>query len=141
MRINGIGVQSTNVYGQEEVKSNDTLDVNDFLKILTAQLKHMDPLGGNSSDPTEYINQMTQFTMLEQVNNLVSSIGTMTMLSQQQMSFSLVGKEVSIFDGEERFTGIVEKVRYREGVAYPVVNGKEYPMGFIEEIGGKEDVL
>lgn len=141
MRINGIGVQGTNVNGQKEVKSNDTLDVNDFLKILTAQLQHMDPLGGNSSDPTEYINQMTQFTMLEQMNNLVSSIGTMTMLSQQQMSFSLVGKEVSIFDGEERFTGIVEKVRYREGVAYPVVNGVEYPMGYIEEIGGKEDVL
>lgn len=137
MKINGIGVSGTNSYAQNQVKSNDTLDVNDFLRILTAQLQHMDPLGGNSSDPSEYINQMTQFTMLEQMNNLVTSLTNMTMLSQQQMSFSLVGKEVSIFDGVERFQGVVEKVRYREGIAYPVVNGVEYPMGYIEEIGGE----
>lgn len=137
MKINGIGT-SSEVYGSDsQVKSNDTLDVNDFLKILTAQLQHMDPLGGSSSDPTEYINQMSQFTMLEQMNNLVASLDNMTILSQQQMSFSLVGKEVSIFDGETRFTGVVEKVRFREGMAYPVVNGTEYPMGVIEEVGGK----
>lgn len=137
MKINGIGT-SSGVYGSDsQVKSNDTLDVNDFLKILTAQLQHMDPLGGSSSDPTEYINQMSQFTMLEQMNNLVASLDNMTILSQQQMSFSLVGKEVSIFDGETRFTGVVEKVRFREGMAYPVVHGTEYPMGVIEEVGGK----
>lgn len=137
MKINGIGT-SSGVYGSDsQVESNDTLDVNDFLKILTAQLQHMDPLGGSSSDPTEYINQMSQFTMLEQMNNLVASLDNMTILSQQQMSFSLVGKEVSIFDGETRFTGVVEKVRFREGMAYPVVNGTEYPMGVIEEVGGK----
>ena len=109
------------------------------LSLLVMEMQNQDPL--NPVDNTEMVAQLAQFASLEQMNNLVSSIGTMTMLSQQQMSFSLVGKEVSIFDGEERFTGIVEKVRYREGVAYPVVNGKEYPMGFIEEIGGKEDVL
>jgi len=136
MRINGIGNADQLNFNQQEVKGNDVLDVNDFLKIITAQLQNMDPLGGNSTDPSEYVNQMVQFTMLEQMNNLVSSLDNMTMLSQQQMSFSLVGKEVTIFDGETRFTGTVESVRYREGVAYPVVNGTEYSMGFIEEIGG-----
>lgn len=136
MRINGIGNANQLNFNQQEVKGNDVLDVNDFLKIITAQLQNMDPLGGNSTDPSEYVNQMVQFTMLEQMNNLVSSLDNMTMLSQQQMSFSLVGKEVTIFDGETRFTGTVESVRYREGVAYPVVNGTEYSMGFIEEVGG-----
>ena len=136
MRINGIGNADQLNFNQQEVKGNDVLDVNDFLKIITAQLQNMDPLGGNSTDPSEYVNQMVQFTMLEQMNNLVSSLDNMTMLSQQQMSFSLVGKEVTIFDGETRFTGTVESVRYREGVAYPVVNGTEYSMGFIEEVGG-----
>lgn len=136
MRINGIGNANQLNFNQQEVKGNDVLDVNDFLKIITTQLQNMDPLGGNSTDPSEYVNQMVQFTMLEQMNNLVSSLDNMTMLSQQQMSFSLVGKEVTIFDGEEELKGIVESVRYREGVAYPVVNGTEYSMGFIEEIGG-----
>jgi len=136
MRINGIGNPGDVYNNQTQQKSNDFLDVNDFLRILTAQLQNMDPLGGNSTDPSEYINQMAQFTMLEQMNNLVGSLNNMTMLSQQQMSFSLVGKSVTIFDGQTRFSGIVESVRYREGTAYPVVNGIEYPMGLIEEVGG-----
>lgn len=137
MRTNGIGNPNDVWNNDGKVKSNDTLDVNDFLKILTAQLQNLDPLGGNNSDPAEYINQMSQFTMLEQMNNLVSSLNNMTILSQQQMSFSLVGKEVTVNDGENTFVGIVEKVRFKEGVAYPIINGVEYPMGVIEEVGGK----
>lgn len=137
MRTNGIGNPNDVWNNDGKVKSNDTLDVNDFLKILSAQLQNLDPLGGNNSDPAEYINQMSQFTMLEQMNNLVSSLNNMTILSQQQMSFSLVGKEVTVNDGENTFVGIVEKVRFKEGVAYPIINGVEYPMGVIEEVGGK----
>jgi flagellar basal-body rod modification protein FlgD len=36
-----------------------------FLKLLTAQLKHQDPL--NPSDPTQFIGQLVQFSQLEQL--------------------------------------------------------------------------
>ena len=49
-----------------------------FLKLLTAQLKHQDPL--NPSDPTQFIGQLVQFSQLEQllginqgVQNLVAN--------------------------------------------------------------------
>ncbi len=137
MRVNGIGMPNAAITQDTEVKANDFMGVNDFLKIMTAQLQNLDPMGGNSADTGEYISQMAQFTMLEQMSTLAKSMESMNTLSQQQLSFSLVGKTVSVFDGESNFTGVVEKVRYREGMAYPVINGTEYAMGMVHEVGGK----
>jgi flagellar basal-body rod modification protein FlgD len=94
-------------------------------------------MGGNAADTGEYISQMAQFTMLEQLSTLSAGLENISVLSQQQMSFSLVGKSVTLTDGETLREGIVEKVRFREGVAYPVIGGVEYPMGMISEVGGK----
>ena len=137
MRVNGIGMPTTTSVTDSNQKPNDFMGVNDFLKIMTAQLQNLDPMGGNSADTGEYISQMAQFTMLEQLSTLAKSMESMTTLSQQQISFSLVGKNVSVFDGENSFSGVVEKVRYREGQAYPVINGMEYAMGMVHEVGGE----
>lgn len=136
MKVNGIGMPSA-VTTQNSTKANDFMGVNDFLKIMTAQLQNLDPMGGNSADTGEYISQMAQFTMLEQMSTLANSMESMNTLSQQQLSFSLVGKTVTVFDGEKNLTGVVEKVRYKEGLAYPVINGTEYAMGMVHEVGGE----
>jgi flagellar basal-body rod modification protein FlgD len=50
-----------------------------FLKLLTAQLKHQDPL--NPSDPTQFIGQLVQFSQLEQllgINQGVQNLVTKT---------------------------------------------------------------
>ncbi len=137
MKINGIGMPNQALTSDKTEKANDFMGVNDFLKIMTAQLQNLDPMGGNSADTGEYISQMAQFTMLEQLSTLSTSLESMTTLSQQQLSFSLVGKKVSVFDGENTTEGIVEKVRYREGIAYPVIGGSEYPMYMVQEVGGE----
>jgi flagellar basal-body rod modification protein FlgD len=111
------------------------MDVQSFLKIMTAQLQNLDPMGENSADSGEYISQMAQFTMLEQMNSLASSLQNLSVLSQQQLSFSLVGKTATVYDGDKEVTGIVEKVRYSEGYAYPVIGGREYSMGMVTEVG------
>lgn len=140
MKLQGIG---TSYEAQNALKTakSSKMGVDDFLKIMTAQLQNQDPLGGSSKDPGEYIGQMAQFTMLEQLSDLQDGISQISMLSEQQMSFSLIGKTVKINLGEESVTGVVEKVRYRDGMAYPVVDGKEYPMGLVEEIGATPNEL
>ena len=139
MRVNGIGATYEAPNQMDKTKSSQ-MGLEDFLKIMTAQLQNQDPMGG-SKDPGEYIAQMAQFTMLEQLSSLTDGLAQLNNLSEQQMSFSLIGKTVKVNQGEESITGVVEKVRYKNGMTYPVVDGKEYPMGLIEEIGGKSDEL
>ncbi len=61
---------------------------------------------------------------------------TSVILQQQQQAFGLINKEVTVLDGKEKVTGVIEKVRFSNGYATIVVNGKEYNMSAIEEIGG-----
>jgi len=67
----------------------------DFLKILTEQLKHQDPF--NSMDPTQMIGQLTQFSMLEQMTNMnatmTSSLSALT-LQTATSAVSYIGKTV-----------------------------------------------
>jgi len=133
MSVYGIG--SITTQQTSTAASSSSLNVEDFLKLMTAQLQNLDPMGENSADSSEYISQMSQFTMLEQMNNLTESLSNLSVLSQQQISFSLVGKTATVNDGEKEITGVVEKVRYRSGYAYPVINGTEYSMDQVSEVG------
>ena len=133
MNVYGIGA-NTQVKVETEKKS---MGIDDFLKIMTAQMKNLDPMGGNSADSSQYLAQMAQFTMLEQLNNVKDSLEGISTLTQQQISFSLVGKTVTVDDGLNSMIGVVEKIRYREGNIYPVVNGVEYSMGMVKEVGGE----
>jgi len=133
--VYGIGLNSTASTATTSLTSNGALNTQDFLKIMTAQLQNMDPTGGNSTDSSEYISQMAQFTMLDQLSNLSESMNNLSVLSQQQISFSLVGKTATVTDGDQEVTGVVEKVKYQNGCAYPVINGKEYSMDKVTEVG------
>ncbi|MFA9399380.1 MAG: flagellar hook assembly protein FlgD [Clostridiaceae bacterium] len=83
---------------------NTELGKDAFLQLLVAQLANQDPT--ESSDPTQYITQLSTYSMLEQIQNLNST-----------MSFSsatnLIGKTVyidSLDENNNNITGIVENV-------------------------------
>lgn len=69
-------------------------DQNTFLKILTAELSNQDPTSQNQ-DPTAYISQLAQFSALEQMTNLNS---TMTLNG----ATSLIGQKVE-FDTQDAY--------------------------------------
>ncbi|NLV89706.1 MAG: flagellar hook capping protein [Tissierellia bacterium] len=54
--------------------SNNDLDKNAFLKLLTVQLSNQDPL--NPIEDREFIAQLAQFSSLEQMQNLNATINT-----------------------------------------------------------------
>ena len=71
----------------------------DFLKLLTTQLAHQDPL--SPADPKDFVAQLSQFSSLEQLINLNTTMGTLgtsmtNLQSSQQMTqgLSLLGKTV-----------------------------------------------
>lgn len=76
-----------------------TMGKEDFLKLLTTQLRYQDPL--SPQDPKDFVAQLSQFSSLEQLINLNTTMGnlgtSMTNLQgAQQMTqgLSLLGKTV-----------------------------------------------
>lgn len=74
---------------QTTTKKND-LDKNAFLQLLVAQLQNQDPL--EPQDNGEFIAQMAQFSTLEQMNNMTSSMDKISELVSNIDTSVLVGQ-------------------------------------------------
>jgi flagellar basal-body rod modification protein FlgD len=94
----------------------------DFLKLLVAQMQNQDPL--NPTDNKESIAQLAQFSALEQMTNISTSMEalnkSMTNFSQQSsltQGAAMIGKWVSGIDtdGKTPMEGIVEAVKWLDG--------------------------
>lgn len=80
-----------------EPKTGDKsqLDRDAFLRLLTTQLAHQDPL--NPLDDKEFVAQLAQFSSLEQLNNIAESIDGFkdTFARQETLSaVNFIGKEI-----------------------------------------------
>ena len=74
-KLNAISNDAAN----ETRKKSQTLDKDAFLKIMMIQLQNQNPL--SPTDNAEYMNQMDQFSSVEQLTNLVSSQSTANEMS------------------------------------------------------------
>ena len=77
-------------------ESNGALEKESFMKLLVTQLSAQDPL--NPADSTEFVNQLTQFTSMEQLVNIKEGLDLLAITqtagtSAQMVSF--IGKDVS----------------------------------------------
>lgn len=78
-----------------QVGSN-SLDKDAFLKLMLAQMKHQDPT--NPQPSHEMAAQLAQFTSLEQLNNINSTLGDINKGQQPQVNYqalNFIGKKVS----------------------------------------------
>jgi flagellar basal-body rod modification protein FlgD len=97
----------------QTTNKNATLGKDDFLKLMVAQMQNMDPMSSSSSDPSQSVQQMTQFSILEQLTNLTSSQESLTSGEQQNQAISLLGKTVDYTaDDSSTVTGTVQKVDF-----------------------------
>lgn len=84
----------------------DELGKDDFLKLLITQLGNQDPL--NPMNDTEFISQMAQFSALEQMTNLNSSMTT-------TQAASMIGKQITWAEDGEEVSGKVTAIRILDG--------------------------
>ena len=97
--------------------TSNSLDQDDFLKILVAQMSNQDPM-----EPTgnaEFLAQMAQFTMLEQIKEMSASFST-------SQAYSMVGKYVYVQDGDNVIRGLVSGVINEDGTNYLLIGDKTY---------------
>lgn len=81
---------------KSDLKPNDILGKDDFLKILMVQLQNQDPL--NPMEDKDFIAQMATFSSLEQLTNINKTLEQMAQATAQTslVSYSeFVGKEVT----------------------------------------------
>ena len=99
--------------------SGSSLGQDDFLKLLVAQMANQDPL-----EPTgnaEFLAQMAQFTMLEQIKEMGESFAT-------SQAYSMIGKYVYVQDGNDLVFGKVDGVVKENGINYLMLGGEMYDM-------------
>lgn len=131
-------IGSTDQVINKSKKSNSDMNMDDFLKIMAASLRmpSVASEGGSGSDNSmDYMNQMIQFSTIEQLQTLTDSLTTTMLMTQQQQAVSMIGKEVTVAQDGAVVTGIVEKTRFFNGYATLQINGKDYYMSNIQEVG------
>lgn len=123
-------------------RATASLGVDDFYKILAAQLSNQDPT--QPMEDKEFIAQMAQFTSVEQLTNLASEIKLM----RQSMGISsdLIGKMVSWADANASNevvlkSGRVDSLYLKEGLQYAIVGSSMIPIDQIIEIWQQPDAV
>ncbi len=107
------------------------LGKDDFLNLLVTQLRNQDPL--NPQDDKEFIGQMAQFSALEQMQNMSSSL-------TQTQGFSLIGRHVqggvvnSATLETKQIDGIVSAVKVSKGKTTVIVDDQEMPVENISKV-------
>jgi len=114
--------------------SNGFIGKNDFFNILAAQLKYQDPMAGG--DNSEYIAQMSQFAMIEKLENLSDQVSTLYNLSAAQNALGMIGKDVVLSTTEAgEVKGIVDRVEISQAGIQYVINGETYAHPTILSVG------
>jgi flagellar basal-body rod modification protein FlgD len=133
-------VMSTNGYtgtASTRKTGDSSLGKDDFLKILTTQLSHQDPL--KPMDDTQFVSQMAQFSSLEQMQNMNKS-------SQLQAATSMIGKgvkaEVTGDQGSELIYGTVSATKQKDGDMYLTLgNGREIKASDAKSVLGSDGLI
>lgn len=115
--------ESTPTYANTKSYGTDSLGKDAFMTLLITQMQNQDPL--NPSSDTEFISQLAQFSSLEQMENLNSTL-------TNQNAFTMVGKNVIINVGSSTgsttstVAGYVQYVEIKDGKAYLAINETLY---------------
>ncbi|MBF0705163.1 flagellar hook assembly protein FlgD [Alkalihalobacillus hwajinpoensis] len=138
-------MNTSSVTAKQAVQTQKTelpgqLGKDDFLKILVAQLSNQDPM--QPMQDAEFIGQMAQFSSLEQMTNMNTSLNKFVdrQLQSSMTDYAdLIGKSVQWQENNEVSSGKVQAVLYKEGnVLAELDNGQQVDVSLLERIETRE---
>jgi len=141
----GIAAQ-TDIFRKESPKAlegtgGNAFGQDAFLKLLVTQLRFQDP-----SEPVnneEFLGQMAQFTGLEQMVKLNTTMEKLLGSSSKTDAVAILGAEVTVRPTDQlldegqaplEVTGTVGQIRFEGDVAMLQVNGIEYTMDEVVKV-------
>lgn len=130
-------VLSSNGIKNKLAESKSSLGVDDFLKLLSAQLSNQDMM--NPSSDTEFIAQLAQFSSLQ-------SMDSMAKVNTLKQSTDLIGKTVIVatYDKKNNLVkneGVVDRVTLFGSEPKLFIGDKEYSFANVMEIKHIPDVV
>lgn len=139
--VNGITVNTP----YENDKKNQSLDMQDFLQLMIAEMTNQDFMGSDggggsqSNSAANYITQMAQMGVMQQMEQLAY-------YSKTNYAMSLVGKQATVATlgiggNVKKDVGIVDRVTLSDDEYLVYVNGKGYKLSEVMNVGvpGSED--
>lgn len=154
IRSNSIGTYNNknideDIKNMQNQQKKSTLDMDDFLQLLAAQLRYQDM--SSPMDNAQMMQQMTQMTTVSAMTTMSDMMSAMGQVSTTTYASSMIGKELTVVekldDKGKPITkkGLVTGVGFFEGIACIYIDGKAYglnqilSMGDVPEEGSDEE--
>jgi flagellar basal-body rod modification protein FlgD len=109
------------------------LGKDDFLRLLTAQLRYQNPL--SPLEDADFIAQMAQFSALEQMSNVAEGMERLGFAAQVGEAVALIGRTVE-WEGADGATlsGVVESVSIDDGALRLRIGDEEITPGQVQRV-------
>jgi len=125
---------ATNINPDGTIKSTNSFsDKNSFLLLLVNELRNQDPTA--PTDEKQTLSQLAQFSQLEQIQNLNTTLSSTASFTQVAQSAALIGKTVSTAtDTDPGISGVVSSVSLSGSKTYLTVGGASVDASAITNI-------
>lgn len=125
---------ATNVAADGTATANDSLtNKNQFLLLLVNELQNQDPTA--PTDEKETLSQLAQFSSLEQMQNLNTTLSASSGFGQVAQSATLIGKTVSTATGSTPgVSGVVTSVSLYGGKTFLQIGSQSVDSSTITSI-------
>jgi len=109
--MDDLSIDRRNIPARDQASADKDM----FMRLMLAQMKNQNPL--NPQDGTQFLSQLAQFSQLEgigKINSSIQDMSTMFKSTQTLQATTLVGREVQIdggtsfFDGSNPNTGVIK---------------------------------
>ena len=128
-----------NVTSDPGKRDGATMQMDDFLQLLTAQIANQDPL--EPMKDTEFISQMANIASLEQMEQFSKGFETFADSHKDMVAQAYLGRQVNINDKDESVSGVVEAVvKADDGQVSVQVNGISYDPEHITRVSAVGEV-
>jgi flagellar basal-body rod modification protein FlgD len=136
--MNPATVDNTKSTTKTEDKSS--LDMDDFLQLLSAQLRYQDM--SNPMDNSAMMQQLTQMASITSMNTMTSQMDSILEISTISYAASMIGRELTVVTGQDSTTGELTTVKgtgsgvgFYDGEPCVFIDGTSYPLSSIMTMG------
>jgi flagellar basal-body rod modification protein FlgD len=114
-----------------------TLNQDDFLKLLVAQLSAQDPM--NPVKDTDFIAQMAQFSTLQQTQAMQADLASLQAGQTTLQAASLLGKNVEVLAAQNQVvSGVVSAIGFNAGTPSIIVDGIPYDLSQVLSVSSAQ---
>jgi flagellar basal-body rod modification protein FlgD len=122
--VSAPGSSPSNPVDSAAAQATPTLNYDDFLQLMVAQLQNQDPL--NPTDSSQFMSQIAEFSSVEQSINANSKLDQLLVNSNISQASTMIGLTITGTDGTQ---GVIQSVRIdSSGSTAILTNGKQVPI-------------